>query len=104
MSFMPGQPVSPIPAMPDPMHDIDNTINAQGQQTVTPNDHSSSANTENNKMSDSKVSIKLLSFDTAKKIAVVKQIRTITGLGLRESKDLVEGAPKVLKKGKTSQT
>ena len=34
-----------------------------------------------------------------KKINVIKEVRTITGLGLKESKDLVEGAPKELKTG-----
>ena len=33
------------------------------------------------------------------KIAVIKEVRTITGLGLKEAKDLVEGAPKPLKSG-----
>ena len=33
------------------------------------------------------------------KIAVIKEVRTITGLGLKEAKDLVEGAPKPLKQG-----
>ena len=33
------------------------------------------------------------------KIAVIKETRTITGLGLKEAKDMVEGAPKSLKKG-----
>lgn len=33
------------------------------------------------------------------KIGVIKEIRTITGLGLKESKDLVEGAPKPVKEG-----
>ena len=32
-----------------------------------------------------------------KKITVIKEIRTITGLGLKEAKDLVEGAPKTVK-------
>ena len=35
----------------------------------------------------------------ANKIAVIKEVRTITGLGLKEAKDLVEGAPKPLKQG-----
>ena len=34
-----------------------------------------------------------------KKINVIKEVRAITGLGLKEAKDLVEGAPKELKKG-----
>ena len=33
------------------------------------------------------------------KISVIKEVRTITGLGLKEAKDLVEGAPKPLKQG-----
>ncbi len=33
------------------------------------------------------------------KIAVIKEVRTISGLGLKEAKDLVEGAPKPLKQG-----
>lgn len=35
----------------------------------------------------------------AKKINVIKVVREITGLGLKEAKDLVEGAPKTLKEG-----
>lgn len=34
-----------------------------------------------------------------KKINVIKEVRTITGLGLKEAKDLVEGAPKPVKEG-----
>jgi len=34
-----------------------------------------------------------------KKIEVIKEVRVITGLGLKEAKDLVEGAPKPLKEG-----
>ena len=34
-----------------------------------------------------------------KKINVIKEVRTITGLGLKEAKDLVESAPKEVKKG-----
>ena len=35
----------------------------------------------------------------ANKINVIKEVRTITGLGLKEAKDLVEGAPQVVKEG-----
>ena len=35
----------------------------------------------------------------ASKINVIKEVRTITGLGLKEAKDLVEGAPKAVKEG-----
>jgi large subunit ribosomal protein L7/L12 len=39
----------------------------------------------------------LTAVDAAKKIAVIKVVREITGLGLKEAKDLVEGAPKAVK-------
>ena len=35
----------------------------------------------------------------ANKINVIKEVRTLTGLGLKEAKDLVEGAPKAVKEG-----
>jgi large subunit ribosomal protein L7/L12 len=39
----------------------------------------------------------------ANKIAAIKEVRAITGLGLKEAKDLVEGAPKSVKEGATKQ-
>ena len=41
----------------------------------------------------------LKAFDESKKIPVIKEVRAVTGLGLKEAKDLVEGAPKPLKEG-----
>ena len=41
----------------------------------------------------------LAGFDAAKKVAVIKEVRGITGLGLIEAKAIVEGAPKALKEG-----
>lgn len=38
-----------------------------------------------------------------KKLDVIKAIRSITGLGLKEAKDLVEGAPKTVKEGVTKE-
>ncbi|NOQ49207.1 MAG: 50S ribosomal protein L7/L12 [Nitrosomonadaceae bacterium] len=35
----------------------------------------------------------------ASKVSVIKIVRTVTGLGLKEAKDLVDGAPKVVKEG-----
>jgi len=43
----------------------------------------------------------LTGFDAAKKINVIKVVRELTGLGLKEAKDLVEGAPKAVKEGVT---
>ena len=39
----------------------------------------------------------------ANKIKVIKEIRTITNLGLKEAKDLVDGAPKTVKEGATKE-
>src|SRR5437868_8150600 len=41
--------------------------------------------------------VQLDGFEAAKKITVIKVVREITGLGLKEAKDLVEGAPKSVK-------
>ena len=41
--------------------------------------------------------VQLDGYDAAKKITVIKVVREITGLGLKEAKDLVEGAPKAVK-------
>jgi large subunit ribosomal protein L7/L12 len=38
-----------------------------------------------------------------KKIEVIKEVRALTGLGLKEAKDLVEGAPKTVKDGVTKE-
>src|SRR5580704_5574460 len=38
-------------------------------------------------------------YDAAKKIGIIKVVREITGLGLKEAKDLVEAAPKPVKEG-----
>ena len=39
----------------------------------------------------------------AKKINVIKEVRAITGLGLKDAKDLVEGAPKPVKEGTSKE-
>ena len=47
----------------------------------------------------SEVNVILASVPADKKIAVLKEVRAITGLGLKEAKDLVDGAPKPVKEG-----
>ena len=42
--------------------------------------------------------LKLTGFDAKSKIKVIKEVRAISGLGLKEAKEMVEGVPKVLKK------
>ena len=39
----------------------------------------------------------------AEKVKVIKVVREVTGLGLKEAKDVVDGAPKVLKEGATKE-
>ena len=50
----------------------------------------------------SEFDVELTSFGE-KKMDVIKVIRTITGLGLKESKELVEGAPKMVKEGASKE-
>ncbi|KAF4737454.1 hypothetical protein FOZ63_010927 [Perkinsus olseni] len=45
------------------------------------------------------VTLKLVSYEDGKKVTVVKEVRALLGLGLKESKDMVEDLPKILKKG-----
>ena len=47
----------------------------------------------------SEFEVVLKSFDDGKKIPVIKEVRAITGLGLKEAKDLVEAGGKTLKEG-----
>ena len=47
----------------------------------------------------SEVTVVLASVPADKKIAVLKEVRTITGLGLKEANDLVDAAPKPVKEG-----
>ncbi|WP_028080841.1 50S ribosomal protein L7/L12 [Solimonas soli] len=46
----------------------------------------------------------LAAVDAAKKVNAIKVVREITGLGLKEAKDLVEGAPQVVKEGVDKKT
>ena len=47
--------------------------------------------------------VELTDVPAAGKIAVIKVVREITGLGLKEAKDLVEAAPKVIKEGASKE-
>jgi large subunit ribosomal protein L7/L12 len=46
----------------------------------------------------------LASIDAAKKVGIIKVVRELTGLGLKEAKDLVEGAPQTVKDGVDKKT
>lgn len=45
----------------------------------------------------------LSAFDSSSKIKVIKEVRAVTSLGLKEAKELVEGSPKPLKEGLTKE-
>ena len=47
--------------------------------------------------------VELTEVPAAGKIAVIKAVREVTGLGLKEAKDLVEAAPKVVKEGASKE-
>lgn len=55
-----------------------------------------SNSTDQNVEEQTEFTVILDSFDASKKIALIKAVRAITGLGLGEAKALVEGAPQVL--------
>ncbi len=57
----------------------------------------SEAAAEEKKEEQTEFTVVLEGFDAAGKIGVIKVVREITGLGLKEAKELVEGAPKPLK-------
>ncbi|KAL0592243.1 hypothetical protein ABG067_000350 [Albugo candida] len=63
----------------------------------------SDAPTEEEEEEKTSFDVKLASFDPKSKIKVIKEIRTLTGLGLKEAKELVEGAPSVVKKNVTKE-
>ena len=47
--------------------------------------------------------VKLNGFDASSKIKVIKEVRAVTDLGLKEAKELVEGAPAVIKEGMSKE-
>jgi large subunit ribosomal protein L7/L12 len=51
------------------------------------------------KVEKTEFTVVLTAVDPAKKVNVIKVVREITGLGLKEAKDMVEGAPQTVKEG-----
>ncbi|KAK9060739.1 hypothetical protein SSX86_021445 [Deinandra increscens subsp. villosa] len=64
---------------------------------------SQTAAKEESKPEKSVFELKLDSFEAASKLKIVKEVRSVTDLGLKEAKDLVEKAPVVFKKGVTKE-
>ncbi|CAO2826436.1 unnamed protein product [Amaranthus hypochondriacus] len=61
------------------------------------------AQAEEKKEEKTAFDVKLEKFDAAAKIKVIKEVRALTNLGLKEAKDLVEKAPAILKQGVTKE-
>mmetsp|Transcript_86446 Transcript_86446/g.245105 ORF Transcript_86446/g.245105 Transcript_86446/m.245105 type:complete len:248 (+) Transcript_86446:56-799(+) len=96
-----GMPSMPMPGMAMPQAAAAAAPAAPAAATEEAADAAAAEPQEAKKEEKKKefLSVKLLSFETAKKIMVVKEVRGLTALGLKEAKDLVESAPKVVKKG-----
>jgi large subunit ribosomal protein L7/L12 len=75
---------------------LDNIIDTNNSKNL--NEDTSLNELKNEKTS---FSISLIEIPLDKKIAVLKLVRTITGLGLKESKDIVDNIPKILKENIT---
>ncbi|UVC54724.1 hypothetical protein MACJ_003694 [Theileria orientalis] len=94
----PGQMV------PNSMGPIPNVVNTQDTTASAASGASDAASNVNTtaskqeKKPDAKKSIKLVGFDKEKKIEIIKTVRTLLNINLRESKELIESYPKVIKK------
>ena len=74
---------------------VDASISQGGMVMMNPEASSSSANVDKQEKTEFDIILEVV--PAAKKIAILKVVRSLTGLGLKEAKDLVESAPKVLK-------
>jgi large subunit ribosomal protein L7/L12 len=82
----------------------DNQHTAISRQLERRHNDGSAASSMESKPEDSApvvqlVDLKLTGFDEKSKIKVIKEVRSIAGLGLKEAKELVEGFPKTIQKG-----
>nr|YP_010198290.1 ribosomal protein L12 [Gracilaria ornata]UAD86706.1 ribosomal protein L12 [Gracilaria ornata] len=80
---------------------IDASIASQNPAIVMPTATDSS--TKNETEEKTEFDIILEEVPAAKKIAILKVVRSITGLGLKEAKELVESAPKTIKENTTKE-
>nr|QUE29618.1 ribosomal protein L12 [Erythrotrichia foliiformis] len=76
--------------------DVDASAAASGGMVMMPNAGGGQAEEAEEK---TEFDVSLEEVPSDKKIAILKVVRGMTGLGLKEAKDLVESAPKVLKEG-----
>merc|ERR1711862_381303 len=78
---------------------FDMSLGGGGASTASAADGDDSDAAQEEKKEEKTVfELKLTGFDAKSKIKVIKEVRAITALGLKEAKEVVEGAPKVIKK------
>ncbi|UKK01790.2 hypothetical protein MACK_001143 [Theileria orientalis] len=99
VGYMPPGPMVPNSMGPTP--NASNTQDSASSTTSGTSDGATNVNTatsKQDKKADAKKSIKLVGFDKEKKIEIIKTVRTLLNINLRESKELIESYPKVIKK------
>jgi large subunit ribosomal protein L7/L12 len=82
---------------------IDTSVSVSAMPVMVASASTSSASTPEVAEEKSSFDITLSEVPADKKIAILKVVRTITGLGLKESKDIVDNVPKILKEGVTKE-
>lgn len=81
--------------------DVDASAITNSNMLVMPNARGD--NSTNEEEEKTEFDLVLEDVPSAKKIAILKIVRSLTGLGLKEAKDLVESVPKVLKEGTSKE-
>nr|QOS04531.1 50S ribosomal protein L12 [Sarcopeltis skottsbergii] len=81
--------------------DVDSSAVANSSMVVMPQSGDGSSVSEEEEKTE--FDLVLEDVPSAKKIAILKIVRSLTGLGLKEAKDLVESVPKVLKEGTSKE-
>ena len=82
---------------------IDTTVSMPSIPVVAANSSSASATAAESSEEQTTFNITLSEVPGDKKIAILKVVRALTGLGLKESKDIVENVPKIIKEGVTKE-
>jgi large subunit ribosomal protein L7/L12 len=82
---------------------IDTTVSMPSIPVVAANSSSASATPAESSEEQTTFNITLSEVPGDKKIAILKVVRALTGLGLKESKDIVENVPKIIKEGVTKE-
>ncbi|CCP38087.1 50S ribosomal protein L12 (plastid) [Chondrus crispus] len=80
---------------------VDASVAANSNMLVMPS--AGGDNSTNEEEEKTEFNLVLEEVPSAKKIAILKIVRSLTGLGLKEAKDLVESVPKVLKEGTSKE-